>query len=353
MNFLSKISLILCLLCPLISKAQEKSYAEQFEQLMAEMDSLSIFNLLDSTLNAATSRYSELNIRAAYSSNVAVAGRNYGINQHGFAPGVTYYHKSGLFGDVTGYWNSAYDPAYNLTMLSAGYFGTVGNFSYIPSYERWIYTDDSSASLFNSLGLSLSQNIKFLRASVDYSFLFGSETAHRLILSGSGYVSFKDVWFFDAISLMPSIGVLYGNDEVTTIRFSDENAVKLTIESLYPITKLPEADQRLFLRNLLLNTDFRRSRILILYQNLENYGTILSPETIARYEANVLTNKTNNVFGLMNWNFSIPIFFTIDQFNISLSYSYNIPQSLPGEVISFDPISYLGASVTYRVPFKK
>ncbi len=340
------------MICPFIVKAQDNSYAEEIEKLMAEMDSMSIFNLLDSTLNAVNIRQSELNIRATYSSNVAVAGRNYGINQHGFAPGITYYHKSGFFGDATGFWNSAYDPNYSLTMLSLGYFGTVGQFSFIPSYERWIYSDDSSASLFNSLGVSLSQNIKFLNASADYSFLFGSETAHRLIFSGSGYITFKNVWFFDAISIMPAVGVLFGNDEVTTVRFTDENVVRPIENTLYSITQLTENQQRVWLRAALERERIGEKVAREFLKNLNDYGTILSPQTINTIESRLNSNSSENVFGLMNWNFSLPVFLTINHFNISFSYSYNIPQSLPGEVFSFDPISYFSTSVTYRIPFK-
>ncbi|XOV95119.1 MAG: hypothetical protein ACFHWX_10490 [Bacteroidota bacterium] len=337
--------------------AQEDSYAKQLEDLFAEMDSMSIFNLIDSTLAMGSVRYSELNIRATYSSNVAVAGRNYGINQHGFSPGVSYYHKSGFFGDVTGYWNSAYDPSYSLTMLSAGYFGIKKNFTYVPSYERWIYNDDESATLHNSLGLSLNQRIKFLSAGVDYSYLFGPEHAHRLIFSLNGYISFKNVWFFDAISIMPNVSALFGSSKVTTLRFTSERTVRNVYdENLYYISQGTYSEQKDWLL-----TAFRKVRqsdlstkwklgmleyLNSLNNNLETYGTILSPAQLANFEEN------SNPFGLMNWNFSIPVIFTIDHFNISIFYSYNIPKALPGEEFDFDPISYYGASVTYRIPFK-
>ena len=342
------ICLLFLFIYPSALRAQESSYADQLEALIAEMDSLSIFSLIDSTLSASYTPYSELNIRASYSSNVAVAGRNYGINQHGFSPGISFYHKSGLFADVTGYWNSAYEPAYSVTMLSLGYFGNKGNFPFVPSYERWIYNMDETATLFNNLGLSMSQKIKFLSLGVDYSFMFGAETAHRLIPSMSGYFSIKDVWFFDAITFMPTTSLLFGNDEITTQRFTESDVFRATIEELYPISQLSEEAQRRILRELLASNAITFKRAQILFRNLNNYGTILSPELIARYEA----EQNDNVFGLMNLNFSLPVFFTIDQFNIALTYSYNIPYSLPGEVITFDPVSYISASVTYRIPFK-
>ncbi len=348
MRFAYHICLMFLFTLPWTLRAQENSYADQLEALIAEMDSLSIFNLLDSTLNAGYAPKSELNIRAAYSSNVAVAGRNYGINQHGLSPGISFYHKSGLFADVTGYWNSAYEPAYSFTMISAGYFGYKGNFTFVPSYERWIYNMDETATLFNNLSLSMSQKIKFVSLGVDYSFMFGAETAHRLIPSTSGYFSIKDVWFFDALTFMPTVSLLFGNDEITTQRFTESDVFRARIEDLYPISQLAEEAQRRILRELLASGKISNKIALALYRNLNKHGSILSPELIDRYEA----RQVENAFGLMNLNFSLPIFFTIDQFNIALTYSYNIPYSLPGEAISFDPVSYISTSVTYRIPLK-
>ncbi len=332
-------------------RAQEKDYAQQLEELFAEMDSLSIYHLLDSALSVGSVRYSELNIRSAYTSNVAVAGRNYGINQHGFAPGISYYHKSGIFGDVTGYMNSAFEPNYSLTMVSLGYFGTKKNFSFIPSYERWIYNNDPTATLFNSLGVSLNQGIKFINVGADYSFLFGEETAHRLIFSLNGYVSFKDFWFFDAISIMPTASILFGNDDITTVRLSEDQAFRGNF--LYSISQLSAEQQRLWLRYSIRRGLINEERALQFQQNLESYGTILTPEAIATIENKLFSESTNDVFGLMNLSFSLPVFFTIDRFSISINYSYNIPYSLPGEVFEFDPIGYLGTSITYRIPFKE
>ena len=87
--------------------------------LLDELDSLSIFALLDSILNSDY-RQSQLALRIGFTSDVVNAGRDLGANQQGLTPGVSYYHKSGLFASAIGYWNSQFDPKYNLTVLSAG-----------------------------------------------------------------------------------------------------------------------------------------------------------------------------------------------------------------------------------------
>ena len=366
MNYLPRY-LLFAMLCTygIHSSAQEDtlSYADQFELLAAEMDSLSIFRLIDSVLSSTVEPYSELNIRTGYTSNVVSAGRNYGINQHGFSPGIAYYHKSGVFADLTGYWNSAFAPKYNLTLASIGYLGTIKNFSYLPSYEKWFYNNDSTATLSNSLGLSLNQDFKYVNVGLDYSFLFGKESAHRLIGSVSGYASLKNVWIFDRISFMPSVSILFGNDEITQIRFTEGNSTNFGGEEIYYISLLSKEEQQEWLRNEFLElrtNDYSAGRrkakftLLTTYQNnLETHDMILTPETQQYLEAKLFNEETNNIFGLMNWSFHIPVLFTIKKFTISLSYSYNIPKALPGEEFEFDPISYFGASMSYRIPFKK
>ncbi len=48
---------------------------------------------------------SQLAIRIGYNSNVLSAGRTLGIENFGLAPGISFYHISVLFADVTSYWS--------------------------------------------------------------------------------------------------------------------------------------------------------------------------------------------------------------------------------------------------------
>ena len=57
---------------------------------------------------------SQLAVRLSYNSNVLSAGRTLGIENFGLAPGLSYYHKSGLYADVSGYWSKDFDPSYYL-----------------------------------------------------------------------------------------------------------------------------------------------------------------------------------------------------------------------------------------------
>ena len=75
-------------------------------------DSLSVFDLIDSLLQHADLGGSQMAVRLAYNSNVMSTGRTLGIENFGLSPGISYYHKSGFYADVSGYWSKDLDPAY-------------------------------------------------------------------------------------------------------------------------------------------------------------------------------------------------------------------------------------------------
>ena len=100
-------------------------------ELQLASDSIDIMDLLDNLLSKEF-RYSQLSIRTGYTSDITYAGRNLGFSQFGFTGGLAYYHKTGLFGDVSGYWNSSLDPAYNPTVTTVGYMGQISS--------KWTYT---------------------------------------------------------------------------------------------------------------------------------------------------------------------------------------------------------------------
>ena len=151
-----KLIVILTISATIPGYGQESlSYADQLKQLEEELDSLSIFNLLDSILLLDTSPTSEFNVRLGYTSSVTSAGRDYNINQSGSIQGLSFYHKSGLYADLSGYWNSGVTPSYNPIVISGGYLGSFSRkLSYSLDYEHWFYhKDDSSQNdLTNSIG---------------------------------------------------------------------------------------------------------------------------------------------------------------------------------------------------------
>lgn len=345
----------------------ELSYAEQLKALEEDMDSLSIFNLIDSLFTLDLAPRSELNIRAGFTTNVTSAGRDYEINQSGISPGISYYHKSGFYGDLAGYWNSGTDPRYNPTVLSAGYLGTFNNpkWSYSLDAERWFYNpkDSSDNPLTYSIGGSISYDFKWGFTSVDYSFLFGEETANRIIPNITGSIDLGKWWIFQNIKLYPSVSVMIGNSDITQLRItnrqiSDQNAGRIArLESFENLTD----EQRRFLalltvrsfRNGVINEDQRNS-----LRNDITEGGLISDTSkealilITSQGYDVTEYVDANEFGVLNYAFTLPLALSSRRLYIMLSYTYSIPVQLPGEFIEVEPIGYFGASISYRIPFK-
>ena len=94
----------------------------QVEDILSFEDSLSIFTLIDSLLQNAEVESSQFGIRLAYNSNVLSAGRTLGIENFGLSSGLSYYHKSGFYGDLSGFWSKDFDPKYYLTIASVGLY---------------------------------------------------------------------------------------------------------------------------------------------------------------------------------------------------------------------------------------
>ncbi|MEO1255004.1 MAG: hypothetical protein AAFY41_08975 [Bacteroidota bacterium] len=345
----------------------EISYAEQLRALENEIDSLSIFNLIDSLFTAEVLPDHELNLRAGFTSNVTSAGRDFDIGQSGFAPGVSFYHKSGLYADLSGYWNSGVDPSYNPTILSLGYLGSFKNtkWSYTLDGERWFYNpkDSSENPLSNSLGASLSYDLKLGFISVDYSFLFGNEEANRIIANLSGNVSLGKWWVFEDIRLFPSVITNIGNGDITQLRITNRQISERSAERISQLRTFENLNdgQSRFIRLLTIRafrtnliTETQRNSLL---RDLRN-ASILSPVssqaltqvTTADYE--VTEFVSGNEFGVLNYAFTLPISLTVNTFSFLFSYTYSIPIQLPGEFIEVEPIGYFGASISYRIPFK-
>jgi len=71
------------------------------------ISSLSIFQLIDSLMQLPSTfeARSSLAARIGFNSNILAASRTLGFNQFGLSPGISYYHKSGLYLDATAYWS--------------------------------------------------------------------------------------------------------------------------------------------------------------------------------------------------------------------------------------------------------
>lgn len=288
------------------------------------LDSLTIFTLIDSLLSLQEIS-SQIAVNVGYISQITSSGRDLDINQFGFNVGASYYHKSGLFTNINGFWYSDFDPKYNLTAVSLGYIGFVGSkFVYIGSYDHSFYHGDETLGFNNTLNASAVFDFKYVEPYVDYSFYFGNERAHRINPGITLDLKKKNWLIFESISLRPSFSVIYGNSTIVNnkLRTTDNENFNRFLEDRPRIKEFLESNPS-------------EEELALFLQFFPRVAEFLEFE-----------NK--NVFGLMNYGFNIPLTMNLGAVNFSISYTYNIPVELPGELFELSSNDYISLSLSYK-----
>lgn len=287
----------------------DSTLLSQVETELTFDDSLSIFSLIDSLLLNADAMGSQLALRLTYNSNVMSTGRTLGIQNFGISPGISYYHKSGLYADISGYWSKDFDPSYYLTVASLGYMRDFSrHFSLLLGYDRYFYRfgDNNYVPYQHAITVSPSLELKPFSISAAYSFYFGDAVAHRIMPGVTVVLEKKKFINIDRVSVNPSFFILLGDETITTLEYV---APKSPAEAV---------------------------------QNFRKYGSRFGIE---------LSDK--NVFGVMNYAFSVPVTVNHRNWGFSFSYTYNIPTALPGEPLTLSKSSYVSGSLTYFIGLKR
>jgi hypothetical protein len=282
-------------------------YIAELDSMLTAGDTLRLFSLIDSLLNLPEiSVRSQIMLRLGYNSNVVSASRTLGFNQFGLAPGLAYYHKSGLYVDATSYWSTQYDPNLYLTVASAGYLKSPTSWwSFIAEYSRFIYTHQSELAYVaytNSAGISNFFDVKKFTFRFDYQFYFGDKQAHRIIPSVMYNLEKKNIGKIKRLSFFPTVSLMTGTEQITEIK------------------------------------PYARTLAGIIWRQRNGLPLF--------YE------ETRTEFGVLNYSFVAPVSLTISDWFFMLSYTYNIPKALPGEAITLTNSGYLSATVSKRIEFK-
>jgi hypothetical protein len=298
--------------CSLL-KAQDVDSLKQVKgaALLSYSDSLDIFHLIDSLLTLEdNTNGSQIAARLSYNSNVLSAGRTLGIENFGLSPGVSFYHTSGLYADVSAFWSKDFEPKYYLTILSAGYMRSFSKvFTLMAGYDRYQYNtevDDAYIPYRNAVTLSPYLDLKPFTIRADYTYYFGDDHVHRIMPSVSLNLVKKNLFKIERITFAPAVYLLFGDETLTEIKFDP-----------------PET-------------------ILEAIQNMNKYGT--------RYKI-IVIEKT--VFGLMNYAFSFPLMVSHKNWSFSFSYTYSIPRALDDEPLLLSESSFLAGGITYYINLKK
>ncbi len=284
-------------------------------------------------------------MRLGYSNRVTAAGRSFGIDQQGIIPGLSYYHKSGLYTDVTGIWNSELDPKYFATIASAGYLGQINKrWSYSLSYDHTFFNTTNeydSYSLTNAMNSSVTLDFGYLYTGVDYSYSFGGgETSNKIIWNLTGKIKKRTFKPFDKVTFYPSFSILFGNQNLLLEYYDLNRENRLSNYSIEDINRLAKKNEW---------TDVKRQRTsqLINIVNSDN-RTPLQQAFLQNY---FRSQEEINYFGLLNYYISLPISFTTNKFGVLVSYNYNIPQELSGSEYSSESNGYFGFALTYNLGF--
>jgi hypothetical protein len=272
-------------------------------------DSLDIFYLIDSLLtmeeNIVTSK---LGIGLNYNSNVLYAGQTLGINNFGLSPGVSYYHKIGVYANLSAYWSQDFEPNLYLATLSVGYMHTfTEKFSIDVGYDRYFPINNDFFQYKNTLSVAPYLDLKPITLSVNYSYYFTQHGVHRIMPSISLQLEKKKLFKIDNVSFTPTAYLLLGNDRWTEYQI---------IDGATPLER---------------------------FRNYQRYGT---PYRIVEIE--------NEASGIMNYTFSFPLTLTHKNWRFLINYTYSIPKSLDKK----DPLvlpetGFIAAGLTYYLNFRR
>ena len=166
---------------------------ENLEDLDGLIDELFFNNqqFLDELIESDFS-FNFLYTSVSYNSNTFFSGRDSGTDQFNIIPQVSYYHSSGFNASISGVYYQNFDPNWDFTSVSLGYFKTLGknkNLLYNIDYTKFFYTDDFD-DFTNSLTLSLGVRNKkrTVGTTVSASYLFGSDESYQIV--SNSYLNF-------------------------------------------------------------------------------------------------------------------------------------------------------------------
>ncbi len=323
------------------AQTEELSLEEQLAQLELDLDSLTIFNLIDSILT--TPAKSEFGVRLGYSSSRLSAGRDFNLNQQGYMPAFSYYHKSGAYADWTTYFDNQSESAINLSILHLGYMYLPNSKWMINPYvERTFNHQATTNELNQSIGAGVTRDFKIVELSLDYAFLWGKSTGHRLLPGLTKSFSLKNVPLVKELRLYPNISLMAGTTTIFNYLYSDDQIENYLREIQY----LSDDEIRALRVSGQITTE--QARNLVLTRRLLNSD---DPDAIDLVKDWLNILEEDAAFALLSINFSLPVSFDIQRTFVMMSYSYSIPQRLPGEDLGLDPSGFFSLTVSRRFTF--
>ena len=219
------------------------------------------------------------------------AGRELGDNMYTINGSTYLVHSRGYYIGASGSWYPELDPAYNVTVLSAGIIKPLNNLSFRASYSRYFFNNADSVSdnaIKNNLGIGLTLRNKWIGGRLSFNALFGNEFGINLAPSVFANITLVSFGTINKIFLAPEISAFIGSE---------------TIE-------------------------------------YESGGSIIDPLST--------TYITTDKYGLLNTLIYLPVRVYIGDFDFEFGYSVNIPTTMDTSQ-SYPVNSFLSFSIGYML----
>lgn len=227
----------------------------------------------------------------SFDSNTFFTGRDAGVDQFNLVPQIAYYNSSGFNVSISGVYYEIYDPHWDFTNISLGYYHTIGKkklFNFNAGYTRFFYTDGWDA-FTNSVDIGIGiRNKKLTLGTKLYgSYLFGTDQSFQLV--SRSYAS-------------------------------------VTIS--------------------------RQSNFVIKFKPQVNI--VIAQQTIALEQLNTQMGQTtsqyvyNDIFDLLNTQLNLPLTLATRSWDFELGYNINFPLPVETEP-NLDPTGYFNVAVGYLI----
>lgn len=251
-------------------------------------------------------------------SNAIYAGRNFGIDQFGFNPGITFHHQSGLNLSLINYGMSKSSGFIEETDLGISFTKNVfSGFSITPGYTHLFNYADSAHIQNNVFDLSADLDLPFISVNNSFSVVFGNSTSS----------------LYDMISVSKPISLL----DRSGLEFTISPTIGCEMGSQLALASLSHG-----------KNGFRKSLKKTILKSTTKKKSVGGLKSVSSKTAG-----NSNQFEIFCYDLNLPITFVSKGFELSVVPSYAIPVNLKkGETtLSGNPF-YFGANVTYTIPFQ-
>ena len=218
--------------------------------------------------------YNFLYTSLSYNSNTFFSGRESGTDQFNIIPQVSYYNSSGFNASISGIYYQNFDPNWDFTSVSLGYFNTLDKKKkviYNLGFTKFFYSDDFD-DFTNSLDVSLGirNEKRTFGSTISASYLFGSDESYQIVSNTFFSFLLKRTSNL-AVRFRPSINFIVANQT-----FTFDNIVR----------------------------------------------TAIGPRIIT---------TTQEIFNLLNTQLNFPLSITSNSWDFELGYNLNLPNTVGNE----------------------